>query len=76
MPDTKTVVYRGPGPFHAIRHPAFGYWEFPANEPKEVPPEVFDYVMSLNPWNATMENASDYGAKLYEAVTAGGGDEQ
>ena len=71
----KTVVYEGPGEFHAFKHHTLGYWEFPTGKPVEVPPPVFEYVMSLNPWGATLDNASDYGAKIYrEADTAGGGD--
>lgn len=64
----RTVVYRGPRQFDAFSHAELGYWEFKAGEPKTVPERVAAYVLSLNQWNATVENATNYGAHVYEAV--------
>lgn len=67
----RTVVFRGPGDFHAFTHLVLGYWEFVRDVPQSAPGPVVDYVMSLNPWNATLDNAADYGAKLFEIVEGG-----
>lgn len=68
MSELRTVVFRGPGPFHAMRHPAHGFLEFVAGEPKAVIPEVANYVLSLNPANATLDNAVDKGCRIYDEL--------
>lgn len=73
MGEMVEATYLGPGEWWGFHHPTHGHVEFNAGEPKMVSAEVAEYLSRLNPWNAMLDNAADYGARLFKFKGSTGG---
>lgn len=76
MPETKTIVYRGPGDVRLVRHNLTGeLYEFNVDDPVECPVDLANELLEqkYRLWSdgkklVPVEMATDYGAQYFDEI--------